>query len=184
MVDDLIETTTFRTSDGHYKFNIMPFSLTNTMSTFQATLNAVFKSHLCKFMLIFFDNILVYNPYWDSHLEHLWQVFYILQEHYLFIKRSKCEFATQMVSYLGHIISDQGVPIDPFKIEVVVDWSCPHSMKALRNFLGLTGFYCHFVKGFAHIAGPLNALLCKDKFLWNDDTKHTFVSLKQHLTST
>lgn len=115
MVDDSIEATTFKTSDGHYEFNVMPFVLMNAPTTFQPTMNVIFKTHLCKFILIFFDDILIYSPDWDSHLLHLWQVFNILQGYYLFLKCSKCEFATQTVSYLGHIISNQGVSINPSK---------------------------------------------------------------------
>lgn len=112
----------------------MPFRLTNALSTFQATINDIFRAHLRRFVLVFFNDILIYSPDWTSHLTHLREVLKVLQLNSLFLKHSKCEFATQTVSYLGHIISFDGVSVDPSKFEAVVDWPRPKSVKALRGF--------------------------------------------------
>lgn len=183
MANDSIEATAFRTSDDYFEFNVMPIGLTNAPSTFQATMNGVFQHLRPKFVLVFFNNILVYNPDWSSHLDHLCQVFQLLASHSLFLKRKKCEFATQTISYLRYIISGDGVFVDSSKIDAVVDWLRPTTIKALRSFLGLPGFYCCFVKGYAQVAGPLNLLLCKDGFHWNDAAEDAFNSLKRLLTS-
>ena len=97
----------------------MPFGLTNAPATFQALMNTIFKPLLRKCVLVFVDDILIYSPTLDAHLEHLQEVFNILQQHQFFLKRSKCSFAQQNLEYLGHIISAQGVAIDPKKIEVL-----------------------------------------------------------------
>ena len=102
--DDMPKTA-FRTHHGHYEFLVMSFGLTNAPSTFQVLMNGVFKNQLRKFVLVFFDNILVYSVSWQEHLQHLQIVLDILRSHQLYVKREKCQFGQQEVRYLGHIKS-------------------------------------------------------------------------------
>jgi len=111
----------------------MPFGLTNAPSTFQSLMNDIFRAHLRKFVLVFFDDILIYSHSLESHLLHLRTVFNILREHGLFVKKSKYSFGQSEVEYLGHIISQMGVAVDPSKIQVMTDWPIPKSIKALRG---------------------------------------------------
>jgi hypothetical protein len=145
MRDNDIAKTTFRTHGGLYEFLVMPFGLCNTPATFQALMNDVLRPFLRHFVLVFFDDILIYSASWADHLRHLRAVFTILQQHRLFIKRSKCAFGKHSIAYLGHVISDAGIAMDPVKVQVVSVWPQPRSARAVRGFLGLAGYYCKFV---------------------------------------
>jgi hypothetical protein len=119
---DDVPKTTFRTHEGHYEFLIMPFGLTNAPSTFQSLMNDIFKPYMRKFVLVFFDDILVYSRSWEDHLKHLELTLKILQQNHLFVKLSKCSFGQQQVDYLGHLISNLGVETDPSKVKSVQEW--------------------------------------------------------------
>ena len=131
---------------------------------FQALMNEVFKLYLRKFVLVFFDDILVYSKGMKEHQSHLEIVLKTLAKYKLYAKMSKCVFAASEVEYLGYVISGQGVETDPKKIEAMKEWPVPKTLKALRGFLGLTGYYRKFIKGYGQIASPLTALLKKDAF--------------------
>nr|XP_028964667.1 uncharacterized protein LOC108169704 [Malus domestica] len=178
-----IEKTAFRTHDGHYEFLVMPFGLTNAPATFQSLMNEIFRPYLRKFVLVFFDDILVYSDSWESHLHHLSLVFKVLQDHQLFVKRTKCDFGKSQIEYLGHVVSRQGVAADPSKLQSIQDWPLPHSVKALRGFLGLTGYYRKFILNYRKICGPLTALTKKDAFKWTDEATRAFQALKDLMVS-
>lgn len=173
----------FRTIDGHFEFLVMPFRLTNAPSTFQVTMNDVFREFLRKFVLVFFNDILIYSLDWDSHLGHLQWVLQLLQHHSLFTKYAKCQFGLSQVDYLGHVISHEGVAMDPSKLKAIQEWPVPHSTTSLRGFLGLSGYYRCFVKDYALIAGPLTELLKKNQFGWHKQAQAAFESLKSAMTS-
>lgn len=118
----------------------MPFGLTNAPATFQALMNDIFRKHLREFVLVFFDDILVYSSTEADHIEHVRVVLTILRDHQLFSKISKCSFGQHQVEYLGHVIDEGGVRVDDSKVEAVKKWPIPTTVKALRGFLGLTGY--------------------------------------------
>ena len=155
----------FITHEGHYEFLIMPFGLTNPPSTFQALTNEVFRTYLRKFVLVFFDDMLVFSQNLDLHLQHLRTVLGLLLHHQLYAKRSKWVFGSSEVEYLGHIISGQVVHIDPKKTATMMAWPFPTSIKALKGFLGLTGYHKKFFHNYGGIFAPLTMLLKKNSFL-------------------
>lgn len=159
-----VSKTAFRTHQGHFEFLVIPFGLTNAPSTFQSLMNEVFKDYLRKFVLVFFNDILVYSKSREEHSQHLTMVFQKLQQHDLKVKLSKCAFGTSSVEYLGHIISANGVVVDPAKIEVIRHWQQLKTQKGLRGFLDMAGYYRKFVKNFGLIAQPLTNTLKKDNF--------------------
>jgi hypothetical protein len=117
-----IEKTAFQTHHGHYEFLVMPFGLTNAPSTFQALMNDIFLKLLCKYVLVFFEDILIYSKTWAEHIMQLHEVFTIIRDQKLFIRQKKCEFGRDSISYLGHVISCQGVAMDPEKITAMIQW--------------------------------------------------------------
>jgi len=125
VVDADIPKTAFKTHEGHYEFLVMPFGLTNAPSTFQSLMNHIFHPFLRKFILVFFDAILIYIPNMETHLTHLKTTLDLLRQHQLFAKLSKCKFACLEVEYLGHVVSAQRVCADPEKIQAMVDWPHP-----------------------------------------------------------
>jgi hypothetical protein len=132
-----IPKMTFCTHEGHYEFLVMLFGLCNAPSTFQSLMNHVFLPFLCHFVLVFFDDILIYRKTWIDHLTHVDQVLRLLSQHQLFLKQSKCDFGASKVEYLGHLVVKDGIRVDPKKIEAMQDWPYPKTLKILRVFLGL-----------------------------------------------
>jgi hypothetical protein len=116
-----VHMTAFRTHQGLFEFLVMPFGLTNAPATFQALMNDVLLSFLCRFVLVFFYDILIYSSSWSEHLRHVCTILRTLQDHQLFLKKSKCEFGRSSVAYLGHVISAEGVAMDKLKVQAVLD---------------------------------------------------------------
>ena len=147
--------TAFRTYEGHYENLVMPLGLRNAPSTFQALMHEVFRPYMRKFVLVFFDDILIYSRNREDHLGHVARVFQCLHKHSLVVNQGKCDFGVYKVAYLGHVISAAGVSVDEEKISAMLSWPSPKNLKELRGFLGLTGYYRMFVKGYAQLTRVL-----------------------------
>jgi hypothetical protein len=119
MHPDNVAKTAFRTHHGHFEFVVMAFGLTNAPPTFQALMNGVLHDYLRRFVLVFFDDILIYSSSWSEHLQHVRVVLTTLRQHQLAVKQSKCVFGSWSVAYLGHVISAGGVSMDPAKVDAV-----------------------------------------------------------------
>ncbi|XP_065881830.1 uncharacterized protein [Euphorbia lathyris] len=184
VADKDVSKTAFRTRYGHYEFLVMPFGLTNAPAAFMALMNRTFQQYLDQFVIVFIDDILVYSKTKEEHELHLGIVLQILKENELYAKLSKCEFWMEHVVFLGHVVSKDGVMLDPTKVKAIMEWNPPKSVTEVRSFLGLAGYYRRFVKGFSIIAGPLTKLLRKGVvYQWNEQCQKSFDELKKRLTS-
>ena len=134
------------------------------------------------FVLVFFDNILIYSSSWAEHLQHVHLVLDALRAHRLHLKRSKCSFGTPLVAYLDHVIS-AGVAMGGDKVDAVASWPTSRSACGLRGFLGLAGYYRKFIRDFGTIAAPLTRLMRKDAFSWSEEAEAAFQALKRALST-
>nr|GFB48605.1 putative polyprotein [Tanacetum cinerariifolium] len=137
-----------------------------------------------KFVIVFIDDILVFSKSKEEHEDHLRIVLQTLRQEKLYAKFSKCEFWLSSVAFLGHIVSAEGITMDPIKVEAITKWPRSTSVTEVRSFLGLAGYYCRFVEGFSRLALPLTKLMRKgEKFVWNEEREKSFEELKQRLVS-
>ena len=162
MKDEDVLKTAFRTSYGHYEFLVMPFDLTNAPTTFMDLMNRVFKPYQDQFVVVFIDDILVYSKNKEEHKKNLHVILQTLREHQHFSKLNKCEFWLDQISFLGHVVSKDGISVDPSKVEAVLSWKRPSTVSEIRSFLGMAGYYRRFIEGFSKISLPLTRLTQKN----------------------
>ncbi|XP_062080260.1 uncharacterized mitochondrial protein AtMg00860-like [Humulus lupulus] len=162
----------------------MSFGLTNVLETFMDLMNRVLGEYLDKFVIVFIDDILLYSRNQEEHDKHLKLILQRLREKKLYAKLSKCEFWMNQVSFLGHVVSGDGIAVDPAKIKAVKKWKVPKNAQEVCSFLGLAGYYRRFVESFSKIVTPMTALTQKNvKFEWTDRCKQSFQELKTRLTT-
>ena len=173
--------TAFTSRYGTYEFLVMPFGLTNAPATFQTAMNILFRHWLDDFVTVYLDDILVYSESEDEHLTHVGAVLDRLRDHKWYCKLKKCDFAATSVEYLGHIVSNGRIAIDPDKMKAVIDWKIPfRNVTEVQSFLGLIGYYRKFIPHFSHIARPLHDLTRKDaEFKWTDSHTSAVEKLKK-----
>ena len=179
--------TAFRTPQGLFQWRVMPMGMTNAPAVFQRTMQQVFGDMIGKFVLIYLDDILIFSKTPEEHVQHVEAVMKRLAENKFFAQESKCHFGLQQIEFLGHIVSGEGIRVDPRKIQVVQDWPVPKSVQEVRSFLGLANYFRRFVHAFATIARPLQRLTCKDvkwgPQTWDDKCQQAFDLLRQKLTT-
>jgi len=177
-----VEKTAFRTRYGHYEFVVMPFGLTNAPAAFMDLMNRVLSPMLDRFVIVFIDDILVYSKTEEDHKAHLSEVLETLRKNKLYAKFSKCEFWLKEVQFLGHIVNEEGIKVDPAKVSAVRNWETPKTPTEIRSFLGLAGYYRRFIKDFSKIAVPLTKLMRKNMaFSWGREQRQAFEELRRRL---
>jgi hypothetical protein len=179
-----VPKTAFSIRYGLYKYLVMSFGLTNAPAHFMYLINSVFMSELDKFVVVFIDDILIYFKSEEEHAQHLQVILQQLWDHQLYAKFSKCAFWLKEVPFLGHVISAEGIAVDPSKVQEVLDWKSLRSVTQIRSFLRLAGYYRRFISNFSKIAKPMTQLLEKEvKFKWSPQYKEAFLTLKKLLTT-
>jgi len=141
--------TAFKTQHRLYEWLVMPFGLSNAPSTFLRFMHQVLQPFMGKFVVVYFDDILIYSPTWTSHFEHLRAVFSTLRTERLFVNQKKCSFFTTSVTFLGFVVSTDGVHADQSKIDAVLEWPQPKTLHDVRSFHGLVSFYRRFIRNFS-----------------------------------
>ncbi|KAK3560561.1 hypothetical protein QTP86_010898 [Hemibagrus guttatus] len=177
--------TAFHTTHGHYEYCVMPFGLTNAPAVFQALINKVFRDLLGRGVIAYIDNILVYSTSMEEHVLQVQEVLARLQQHHLYVKLEKCEFHRSMVTFLGYVISHQGVEMDVVKVRAVTEWPAPSTVRELQRFLGFANFYQQFIQNYSSVARPLMSLLRgkPKKLSWMDQARTAFLQLKERFTT-
>jgi hypothetical protein len=180
-----IPKTAFITRYGLYEYMVMSFGLTNAPAYFMYLMNKFFMEYLDKFVVVFINYILIFSKNEEDHDEHLRVVLQKLRENQLYAKLSKCEFWLKEVLFLGHIISEGGIYVDPSKVKDVLSWKTTQNISDIRSFLELAGYYRRFIEGFSKISKPLMELLAKgNTFEWTPRRETNFRELKKRLTTT
>jgi hypothetical protein len=152
----------------------MPFGLTNAPTTFMRLMDDVLRPFTNSFVVVYLDDILIFNRMWEEHMRHIQQVLSTLRQHKLYANLEKFSFGMNRVQYLGYIVDEHGVHVDPAKIQVIHDWPAPTTLTKLQSFLGLANFYRRFMLGFSHIAWALSQVTKgggRAKFMWGKEQK-------------
>ncbi|KAK3540883.1 hypothetical protein QTP86_002978 [Hemibagrus guttatus] len=177
--------TAFNTPTGHYEYLVMPFGLTNAPAVFQALINDILRDMLDQFVFVYLDDILIFSSSLQEHVIHVSKVLRCLLDNHLYVKPEKCEFHVTQVQFLGFIIKPGQIKMDPQKVQAVVDWPSPSSVKEVQRFLGFANFYCKFIRNFSSVTAPLSALTKGNiaGFHWGPEAELAFNKLKCRFTS-
>ena len=176
--------TAFRTRQGLYEYLVMPFGLTNAPATFQAFIDDVLKEYLDDFVLVYIDDILVYSDTFEEHVQQVRKVLEKLEKAGLRLKMSKCEFHQKRVRFLGFVISDKGIEMDPDKVKSIVEWPPPTNKKEVQSFLGFANFYRRFIRDYSKVAMPLTGLTRNEvPFAWTKEAEASFRTLQRRFAT-
>jgi hypothetical protein len=163
---------------------VVPFGLSNALAVFMCLMNDFFRDYLDKFVIVFLDDILVYSKSEEEHENHLRMVLQVLREHQLYAKLSKCSFYQNQIHYLGHIISEERMVVDPENIEYFKGWKTPKNVTIVKSFMGLATYYKRFIVGFSRISHPITSLQRKGvKVQRKTECEKSLQQLKHLLTS-
>ncbi|WVZ90253.1 hypothetical protein U9M48_036569 [Paspalum notatum var. saurae] len=174
--------TAFKTKEGLYEWLVMPFGLSNAPSTFMHLMNQVLRPFLSQFVVVYFDDILIYSRSEDEHFDHIRKVLEVLKQNELYVNLKKCVFLQKQLLFLGFIITSEGIRVDDSKVAAIRDWPTPNNISEVRSFYGLATFYRRFVKNFSTIMAPITECLKKGRFQWNEMVEASFKKIKEKLS--
>lgn len=175
--------TAFRTKNGLYEYTVMPFGLKNAPAVFQRFMNDILRDLLDVYVVVYLDDILIYSKNREDHEKHVKEVLKRIQDNNLFLKPSKCFFYVTTITYIGIVISPEGISMEKDKIKAIAEWKPPNTVKQTQAFLGFANFYRRFVRNFSTLAKPLTALTRKDtKWRWGEEEQGAFEAIKTEIT--
>jgi Reverse transcriptase (RNA-dependent DNA polymerase) len=162
----------------------MFFGMCNFPATFQAMMDEIFKKEIEEnLIIVYMDDILAFSKTTDGLKEIEQIILKKAREYDLYFKAKKCKFRKPKIEYLGLVVKEGKLAMDPAKLKEILDWPAPETVKKVQSFIGFGNFYCRFVKGFSHLAHPLHDLLKKDKkFVWSEECQESFDQLKKQFT--
>ncbi|KAH9650278.1 hypothetical protein KPL70_026314 [Citrus sinensis] len=173
--------TAFKIHEGLYEWLVMPFGLSNAPSTFMRVMNQVLRPFIGKFVIVYFDDILIYSTSHELHLQHLREVLSALRASSLYTAVNKCIFLTEKVLFLGYVVSKDGISVDQSKVDPIQDWPPPTTLSATRSFHGLASFYKRFIPHFSTIMAPITDCMKGEKFSWIEVATKAFKIIKEKL---
>ncbi|GJX88135.1 RNA-directed DNA polymerase [Tanacetum coccineum] len=174
--------TAFKTRDGLYEWMVMPFGPSNAPSTFMRLMNQVFRPFIGHFVVVYFDDILIYSSSLEQHLSHLRQIFSVLRAQKLYANGKKCHFLVTEVTFLEYIVTGSGIKMDPAKVEVIISWPTPSTIHDIHSFHGLASFYRRFIQNFSSIIAPLTECIKGGRFTWTSEAAKAFDIQKAKVT--
>ena len=173
----------FKTREGLYEWLVMPFGLSNAPSTFMRVMNQVFRPFIGKFLVVYFDDILIYSANPIVHLQHLRDVLSLMHRNKFFAGISKWSFMTDRVLFLGYVVSKDGICVDESKVDAVRQWPLPKNLHEVRSFHGLVSLYRRFIPNFSTIMEPVTDCMKAGQFSWSEAATEAFNKIKETLTS-
>jgi hypothetical protein len=188
LLDQLYGVVIFSKIDlrsGYHQIRMKPgdeWKIAFKTSTFMRLMNHVFKPFIRLFVVVYFDDILIYSKTQRDHMEHLYQVFQTLRKQKLYVNLKKCHFLTNSLVFLGYVVLAEGIKIDLSKIEAIINWPVPKSLHDIRSFHGLASFYRHCIRSFSSIIAPITECLKGGKFQWNEEAQKSFELIKKKVT--
>ena len=174
--------TAFKTKDGLYEWLVMPFGLSNAPSTFMRLMTHTLKDFMGKFLVVYFDDILIYSKNHNAHLGHLSLLFEKHRESQLYANLKKCQFLSNNIQFLGFIVSAQGIKAYPIKVQEILEWETPTNIREVRSFHGLGSFYRRFIRNFSTITAPISNCLKKGDFEWTKSAQEALDKIKELIT--
>lgn len=175
--------TAFKTREGLYEWLVMPFGLSNAPSTFMRVMNQLLRPFIGKFVVVYFDDILIYSSSFNEHIIHVKQVLTLLRKDSFYAASKKCVFMTPKVLFLGYVVSGEGIQVDESKVAAVQEWPTPTTITEVRSFHGLASFYRRFIPQFSSIMAPLTDCMKGKSFVWTEEAESAFQLIKEKLTT-
>ena len=175
--------TAFKTREGLFEWLVMPFGLSNAPSTFMRVMNQALRPFIGKFVVVYFDDILIFSSSVSDHIQHLAAVLHVLRRDKFFATLKKCEFGASEVQFLGYIVSDKGLAVDPGKISAIKSWPIPQTVTDVRSFHGLASFYRRFVSQFSSLMAPITDTMRDGRLTWTTEAASAFEIIKEKLCS-